>query len=928
MSNNILGVGVSGLRVSQNGLSTVGHNIANAGTEGYSRQRINTVTNPAQLHGAGYIGSGANVNSVDRIVDGFVTEQLRTDTTLFSDLDGYYNQVRQLDKLLADESTGLSSSLNNFFSALHSGADDPTAISSRQLVISESENLASRFNTIYGRLQVMEKSVDSGVETAVSRINALASGIAQLNIKIAEATGAGNGAAPNDLLDKRELALKDLAALVPVQVFDQGKGQLNVVIGSGQTLVVGPDARRLALSTSNEDASKLDVVFQNGNRLESVTGLIKGGELGGLLRFRDEVLDTTFNELGRIAVALSDAFNKTHQQGIDLENTFGGLFFYDINDEDIAQNRVVGNARNSKPDNRDMALYVRDSNKLTTQDYSVKIEGGGLYRITREGDNKEVASGILSGAMPLSIKFDGMELVLRAGSFQTGDSFNLQPVRSGARDIHSALARAENLALASPLLTDSSLGNIGSGKINSGNVLALEDKFGNPLPLFSSSGEMSPPLIVVFNSPTSYDILDNSDPGNPVHLNPPIRDRAFIPGTTNKLFASDPGQTQVSTNGEIIGLPDGSVAVSQPLATFDDSLLVNGYPSESISFNRASTTSAGQIESTTIVTERNASAEQIAAQLNGIPGVQANAMAYAEISDLNVTGGDPLQISLNGEQLIEYVDGPTLGSKVFATNVPDPATDPDGFYDYIAARINQNPALKSQGIYAVAAADGTTGNTELQLHSSSGGDLKVGFVGATGADSLAVSDGENPPVTMTGLGADDISHVVVGGKLDIALEDGLTIGSIPPTSMLFGDPRAEGFALPSYMGIQATISGAPGAGDSFTLDFNQDAARDNRNALNLISLKDAKILAGGVKTLNQSYSSLVEKVGITTSSAKINRDAAEQVLLQIKELRNSISGVNLDEEAADLIRFEQLFSANAQVISVARDIFDKLINAL
>lgn len=930
MSNNLLGVGVSGLRVSQNGLSTVGHNIANADTEGYSRQRTNTVSNTANLQGAGYVGTGARVDSVERIVNDFVTEQMRTDATLFSDLDGYYNQIRQLDRLLADESTGLSSSLNTFFSALHNGADDPTALSSRQLVISEAENLADRFNTIHGRLEVMEKGVNSGMETAVSKVNVLAGNIAQLNLKITEAMGTGNGAMPNDLLDKRDLAVKELSSLVPTQVFDQGNSQVNVVIGNGQTLVVGTDARRLALAPSSADASKLDVVIQNGNRLESITNHIKGGELGGLLRFRDEILSTSFNELGLIAVSLSDAFNQAHQQGLDLDNNFGGLFFYDINDEQIARDRVLGDANNSKPDNRDMALHISDSSQLTGQDYRVKIEAGGVYRITREGDNKDVASGVVSGAMPFSVAFDGMELVLSSGAYKAGDSFTLQPVRSGASDIYSSLAdtSAGALAFASPLLTDASLGNIGSGKISSGDVLALEDHNGEPLPLFAESGEMSPPLVVVFNSPTSYDILDNSDPGNPVHLDPPIRDQAYIPGASNKLFSNDPGQTQISTTGELIGLPDGSVAVSQSLAAFDSEALVNGYPSESLTFNRAASTPGGQVVSTNVITTRNASAAEIAAQLNGVPGVQANAMAYAEISGLNVSGGDPLQISLNGESLVEYVPGETPGSQIFASGVPNPDTDPDGFYDYIAARINQNPALKSQGIYAVAAANGATGNTELQLHSSSGGDLQIGFIGATAADTIAVSDGENPSVTMEGLGANDVSHVVVGGKLDIALADGLSVGSIPPDSMLFGDPEAEGFALPSYLGIQASISGSPDAGDRFTLDFNQDAAMDNRNALNLINLKDAKILAGGVKTLNQTYSGLVEKVGINTSSAKINRDAAEQVLLQTEELHNSISGVNLDEEAADLIRFEQLFSANAQVISVARDIFDRLLNSL
>lgn len=925
MSNNILGVGVSGLKVSQNSLSTVGHNIANAGTEGYSRQRVNTVTNPATIGGAGYIGNGANVDSIDRIVDNFVTEQLRTDTTMFNDLNGYYNQVRQLDTLLANESTGLSSSLNSFFSALHNGADDPTALSSRQLVISEADNLSDRFNTIYGSLEVMEKSVDSGIETAVSKINALSANIAQLNLKISEALGTGNGASPNDLLDKRDLALKELSSLVPAQVFDQGSGQVNVVVGSGQTLVVGSEARRLSLSPSSEDASKLDIVFQTNNRVESVTHLIKGGELGGLLRFRDGMLDSTYNELGRIAITLADSFNRAHQQGVDLENSFGTLFFRDINEADVAQDRVIGDANNAKPNNREMALYIRDSSQLTTHDYHVAIESGGLYRITRDGDGKEVATGILSGALPLSVKFDGMELEFSAGSFQKGDRFALQPLHSGAKDIQSALASVENLAFASPLLTDTSLGNTGSGKISSGELLALQDRDGNPLPLFSESGRMNPPLIVVFNSPTSYDIMDNSDPGNPVHLEPPVRDQAYVAGIKNALFPTDPGQTQVTTAGEIIGLPDGSVVVNQALATFDSNLLVNGYPSESISFTRPPLTPGGQAVSSNIITNKNASAAETAAQLNAVPGVQANAMAYAEITDLNVSNGDPLQISLNGEVLIEYTTDPMSGLPVFASGVPNPTTDVDGFYDYLAQRINQNPALKSQGIYAVAGADEGTGATELQLHSSSGGDLRIGMVAGIG-DSLSVNDGVNSDVVIDGQGANDIGHVVVGGKIDIALADGLSIGSIPPNSLLFGDPQADGFALPAYLGIQATISGSPAAGDRFTLDFNQDAAMDNRNALNMVNLRDAKVLAGGVKTLNQGYASLVEEVGIETSTVKINRDAAEQVLQQTEAMRNSISGVNLDEEAADLIRYEQMFSANAQVISVARDIFDRLIN--
>ena len=145
-------------------------------------------------------------------------------------------------------------------------------------------------------------------------------------------------------------------------------------------------------------------------------------------------------------------------------------------------------------------------------------------------------------------------------------------------------------------------------------------------------------------------------------------------------------------------------------------------------------------------------------------------------------------------------------------------------------------------------------------------------------------------------------------------------------SGLFGDSSDANFAQSTYFGIQASIRGEPKQGDTFTLNFNSDAASDNRNALNFVELESTSTIGNGVLSYSDSYASLVESIGIETASSTINRNAAEQVLEQSEELRNSVSAVNLDEEASDLIRFEQLYSANAQVINVARDLFDRLIS--
>lgn len=1059
MSSDLLGISVSGIRVTQTALSTTGHNISNAGVDGYSRQRVNIQTNPATLSGAGYLGNGANVKSIERIVNGFVTEQLRKDSSLHNDLDVYHTYISQLDNLLSDTSTGLANGLESFFASVQNGLDDPTSIPARQLILSESENLADRFNTLYSRFQTIDNNVEQALQSAVAQVNTLVENIVELNLKISNAYGVGNNAQPNDLLDQRDEALRRLSEMISIQTYDQGAGQINVVIGSGQNLVVGTEARPLELQPSAEDIAKLDVVFSDRGNTQVVTHLIDGGDIGGLLRFRDTIMDQVYNEFGRIAIVIAESFNETHQQGITLDNEFGGLFFHDVNDPILAANRVVGHSENRQPADRQLHLNIADGGALKASDYELEIERGGLYRITRESDNKEVATGLFPGTFPFSVEFDGLELVFDAGTFQDGDSFKLQPLRSGGRDFSSALVNAESIAFASPLLTDATISNSGTGVISAGEVISLTDINGDRLPLLDVAGEMNPPLIVRFTSPTSYDILDNSDPGNPVQLDPPIRDQRFIVGVSNPLFGTDPGATLVSSNGDMTGLPEGrtpalqaalllsaptavapdysvtdfsattnqyafdvvvsgtlnglydgttTVTIAGPAIIDNDALLnelntqlsgsnvrayiadngtlafrlntagygditlnnyngdpdgngdiaapaqsnnllgfniaagsyttvaktngvsgagfmSNGYPAEAITLARAPQTVGGLPITETVFTKLNASAKEIASTLNNIAGVEANAFNYLSLSNLQVSNVAPFQLTLNGENLIEYETDP-FGNPMVSPAVPNPQTEPDAFNDYIAERIQQNTVITASGIYAVPGRNAITGASELRVYASEGDDLQIGLTAGVG-ESIDLSDGRNPNTTLDGIGNGITQSLLVGGQLDVKMADGLSLTTYPPTSMIFGDTKAPDFSRSTYLGIQAEITGIPDTNDTFVLDFNHDAASDNRNALSLVNLANTKMFDNGVATYGESYGALVEIVGIDTASAKINVDASEQVLYQSTQLRASISGVNLDEEAANLIRFEQMYAANTQVISVARDLFDRLINS-
>src|SRR5690606_24241447 len=110
------------------------------------------------------------------------------------------------------------------------------------------------------------------------------------------------------------------------------------------------------------------------------------------------------------------------------------------------------------------------------------------------------------------------------------------PTANGARDIKTQLSRPEDLAFAVAIRTNTSSGNSGNGVISGGEILGLVDANGNRLPAFATAGQLSPPVIIRFTSATTYDVLDNSDPANPKHLNPPMRDQVFIPGVDNPIL--------------------------------------------------------------------------------------------------------------------------------------------------------------------------------------------------------------------------------------------------------------------------------------------------------------------------------------------------------------------------------------------------------
>lgn len=527
--SNLMSIGLSGVRASQTSLNVTGNNITNVDTAGYTRQTTDQVSALSQKSGNLYIGSGTTIEDVRRIYSSYLTTQVRTATGLDSAAQAYNTQIQQTNSLLADSTTGISSVLASFFDSVQTASASPTDTASRQLLLTQANGLAERFNSVYNQLADQNSYVNQQLATMADQVNKLASSVASYNLAITQASA--SGASPNDLLDARDEAVRQLSELVGVSVLEQD-GNYNLFIGSGQPLVVGATASTLSASASASDPSRFSVYLTQGGSTQDISSVVSKGSMGGLLTYRSEVLEPTFNELGRVALVLADQVNSQLGQGLDLNGEFGTSLFTNINSASAMAQRSLANANNAAGSSN-LSVSITDSSQITTSNYEVIMGAGGSYSVRRSSDGVELGTGNLSDDPPAV--FDGFSLSLPSGTVAEGDRFTVIPTRTAASNIDVALSDASQLAFAAPLSANLTTGNLGTGTITQPTLnteLDIYDATSNNAT--QQAIKNGTPLKVVFgeasNGSQSYSVYDSS--GNSVATG------SIVPGNTNQLDIS------------------------------------------------------------------------------------------------------------------------------------------------------------------------------------------------------------------------------------------------------------------------------------------------------------------------------------------------------------------------------------------------------
>lgn len=451
MATNILSIGQSALAAAQVGLSTTGHNIANAATPGYSRQvAVQTAALPQEF-GFGFLGQGTELATVKRVYSEFLGAQLRSAQTTQSHLHSYHTQIKQIDNLLADPASGLSPALQDFFSGIQSVSTNPASIPARQVALSSAESLAARFQSMAGRLQEIGRGINSQISTSVDVINTYGRQIAQLNDAISRAQGS-TGQLPNDLLDQRDQLILDLNKEIKAAVVKQDDGAYNIFIGNGQALVTGVTSFSLTTVASPSNPQKLELAYRmpSGPVMLGDINMV-GGKLGGLIQFRSQTLEPTQASLDTLAIGLATTFNDQHRLGQDLNNNLGGNFFnvptgaaglsVAISDPRLiaAAAPVRSTAASTNTGSGALGMGVVNAppppDANLRQTVTITFTSATTFDVSGTGTGNPTGLSYTPG---MTLSYNGWSTTL-SGSPMAGDSFNVSANTGGVGDSRNAL---------------------------------------------------------------------------------------------------------------------------------------------------------------------------------------------------------------------------------------------------------------------------------------------------------------------------------------------------------------------------------------------------------------------------------------------------------------------------------------------------------
>ena len=326
--SDLLTIGSSAVAAYQRALGTVSNNIANIGTEGYVRQETSMSENMPRQQGRIYLGTGVSVAGIKRAYDQFLEQNLRNSTSEMNTQGPMVDYGNRIVDIMGSDTVGLPPALDKFFGTARQLSVDSASSIMRSQFLRDADGLASRFRELSTQLQGVDTETRESINSKVAEINTLAGQIATVNKQLSGKPTESRQ--PPDLLDQRDLLLTKLSALVKITVSTTVNGSVGVSIGNinGSGVLVEKDkAVTLAAVFDEKDLSKVALVSDPyGKEPEEIVG-ISSGLLGGLIGFREQILQPTVSALDFLATTVANELNTIHANGIDMRGNQGQALF-------------------------------------------------------------------------------------------------------------------------------------------------------------------------------------------------------------------------------------------------------------------------------------------------------------------------------------------------------------------------------------------------------------------------------------------------------------------------------------------------------------------------------------------------------------------------------------------------------------------------
>ena len=478
----------SGLLAFQRAISTTSHNIANARTEGYSRQRAELQARPPDSRGKDDSpGNGVGVFAIERQHDRFAAAAALAGTSAHARESTHRDLAGRIDSLLASESLGLSPALSGFYTSLEDAASDPGSPAAREAVMAGADALAGRFGALQKELDATRREVSERITFELDSLNDLVKGVAELNERIVASNGRGRTSGANDLLDQRDVLVTQIGEHIDVTPLLQSDGALDLLVGNGTALVLGQNAHELrAVPDATAPARQRLEIDTGGGRRQRVGSEPVGGSIGGLIDFATQTLEPVRHRLGRIALVTADILNAQHASGLDANGELGGAWFATAEPETLSSTSNSGNAS--------VTATVTDTSALQASDYLLRWNGA-EFDITRQSDGTRTSS-------PSPAVIDGIEITL-GGSPAVNDTFLVSATGQAAGQFETLLTRPDQLALAGAMVAAADPSNTGDARAAQPRVLDKDDP------------ALLDPVDLVFTSDTTFDVVDRNS-GTPL----------------------------------------------------------------------------------------------------------------------------------------------------------------------------------------------------------------------------------------------------------------------------------------------------------------------------------------------------------------------------------------------------------------------------